>query len=92
VTFFRSMGVRIGTALLGAILNIRLKHHLERDCRRSAGRMPRGPIKTNDVTAIQALPEPIKSWVLEAFTRSMDDVFLVAVPFMAVALSSPSHA
>jgi hypothetical protein len=43
------------------------------------------PINTNDVTAIQALPEPVKSWVLEAFTRSMDDVFLVAVPFMAVA-------
>ena len=37
------------------------------------------------MTAIKALPEPIKSWVLEAFTRSMDDVFLVAVPFMAVA-------
>ena len=28
VTFFRSMGAAIGTALLGAILNIRLKHHL----------------------------------------------------------------
>jgi EmrB/QacA subfamily drug resistance transporter len=28
VTFFRSMGGAIGTALLGAILNIRLKHHL----------------------------------------------------------------
>ena len=37
------------------------------------------------MTAIQTLPEPIKSWVLEAFTRAMDDVFLVAVPFMAVA-------
>jgi EmrB/QacA subfamily drug resistance transporter len=69
VTFFRSMGGAIGTALLGAVLNIRLKHHLNEI----------------DVTAIQALPEPIKSWVLEAFTRSMDDVFLVAVPFMAIA-------
>jgi len=39
----------------------------------------------NDVTAIKALPEPVKGWVLEAFTRSMDDVFLIAVPFMAVA-------
>ena len=38
------------------------------------------------MTAIQALPEPVKGWVLEAFTRSMDDVFLIAVPFMAVAL------
>ena len=38
------------------------------------------------MTAIQALPEPVKTWVLTAFTQSMDDVFLVAVPFMAVAL------
>ena len=35
---------------------------------------------------IQALPEPVKTWVLTAFTRSMDDVFLVGVPFMVVAL------
>jgi hypothetical protein len=51
----------------------------------AAGHGASGQINTNDVTAIQALPEPIKSMVLEAFTRSMDDVFLVAVPFMAVA-------
>ena len=84
VTFFRSMGGAIGTALLGAILNIRLKHHLS-EIVGAAGQAPSGPIKTDDVTAIRALPEPIKGWVLEAFTRSMDDVFLVAVPFMAVA-------
>jgi EmrB/QacA subfamily drug resistance transporter len=83
VTFFRSMGGAIGTALLGAILNIRLKHHLNEIVGAAQG--PGGPIETNDVTAIRALPEPIKGWVLEAFTRSMDDVFLVAVPFMAVA-------
>jgi EmrB/QacA subfamily drug resistance transporter len=84
VTFFRSMGGAIGTALLGAILNIRLKHHLDEIVGAAQGHAG-GPIETNDVTAIQALPEPIKSWVLEAFTRSMDDVFLVAVPFMAIA-------
>lgn len=39
----------------------------------------------NDITAIHALPEPVKTWVLTAFTQAMDDVFLVAVPFMAVA-------
>ena len=85
VTFFRSMGGAIGTALLGAILNIQLKHHLSEIVGAARGHAPGGPIRTNDVTAIQALPEPIKSWVLEAFTRAMDDVFLVAVPFMAVA-------
>jgi len=85
VTFFRSMGGAIGTALLGAILNIRLKHYLSEIVGAAQGHGAGGPINTNDVTAIQALPEPIKSWVLEAFTRAMDDVFLVAVPFMAVA-------
>jgi EmrB/QacA subfamily drug resistance transporter len=85
VTFFRSMGGAIGTALLGAILNIRLKHHLSEIVGAVPGPPPGGPIKTDDVTAIKALPEPIKSWVLEAFTRAIDDVFLVAVPFMAVA-------
>jgi len=86
VTFFRSMGGAIGTALLGAILNIRLRHHLSEIVGAAQGRAPAGPIETNDVTAIKALPEPVKTWVLEAFTRAMDDVFLVAVPFMAVAL------
>jgi EmrB/QacA subfamily drug resistance transporter len=86
VTFFRSMGGALGTALLGAILNIRLAHHLNDIVGAAQGRGPAGPIETNDVTAIRALPEPIKSWVLEAFTRAMNDVFLVAVPFMVVAL------
>ena len=86
VTFFRSMGGAIGTALLGAILNIRLKHYLSEIVGAAQGPGPAGPIQTNDVTAIRALPEPIRSWVLEAFTRAMDDVFLVAVPFMVVAL------
>jgi EmrB/QacA subfamily drug resistance transporter len=84
VTFFRSMGGAIGTALLGAILNLRLAHHLNDIVSAAQGRGPTGPIETNDVTAIRALPEPVKSWVLEAFTRAMDDVFLVAVPFMVV--------
>jgi len=86
VTFFRSMGGAIGTALLGAILNIRLAHHLNDIVGAAQDRGPAGPIQTNDVTAIRALPEPIKSWVLDAFPRAMDDVFLVAVPFMVVAL------
>jgi EmrB/QacA subfamily drug resistance transporter len=85
VTFFRSMGGAIGTALLGAILNIRLKYHLNEIVGAAQGHGAGAPINTNDVTAIQALPEPVKSWVLEAFTRAMGDVFLVAVPFMAVA-------
>ena len=87
VTFFRSMGGAIGTALFGAILNTRLKHHLVEVVPGSAqAQLGNASQSLRDVTAIQALPEPVKTWVLTAFTRSMDDVFLVAVPFMVVAL------
>jgi EmrB/QacA subfamily drug resistance transporter len=85
VAFFRSMGGAIGTALLGAILNVQLQHHLSQIVGAAQGHGLGGSINTNDVSAIKGLPEPIKGWVLEAFTRAMDDVFLVAVPFMAVA-------
>jgi EmrB/QacA subfamily drug resistance transporter len=85
VAFFRSMGGAIGTALLGAILNVQLQHHLSQIVGAAQSPGLGGSINTNDVSAIKALPEPIKGWVLEAFTRAMDDVFLVAVPFMAVA-------
>jgi len=87
VTFFRSMGGAIGVALFGAILNTRLPEHLKEVVPAQAqAQLGTASSSINDVTAIQSLPQPIKGWVLEAFTRSMDDVFLIAVPFMAVAL------
>jgi len=86
VAFFRSMGGAIGVALFGAILNTRLTTHLAEVVPAAAqAQMGQAAGSINDVTAIKALPEPVKGWVLEAFTRSMDDVFLIAVPFMAVA-------
>jgi EmrB/QacA subfamily drug resistance transporter len=86
VTFFRSMGGAIGTALFGAILNIQLPKHLKDVVPAQAqAQLGTASSSVHDVTAIKALPEPIKGWVLEAFTRSMDDLFLVAFPFMAVA-------
>ena len=87
VTFFRSMGGAIGTALFGAILNTRLAHHLTEIVPASAaGQVGAGSSSVNNVLAIRALPEPVKTWVLTAFTQSMDDIFLVAAPFMLVAL------
>lgn len=87
VAFFRSMGGALGTAMFGAILNTRLPHHLAEVVPASAqGQLGAASASINDVSAISRLPEPVKTWVLTAFTRSMDDLFLVAVPFMVVAL------
>ena len=87
VTFFRSMGGAIGTALFGAILSTRLATHLAEVVPVQAqGQLGAVSASVNDITAIRALAEPVKGWVLSAFTSAMDDVFLAAVPFMAVAL------
>jgi EmrB/QacA subfamily drug resistance transporter len=87
VTFFRSMGGAIGTALFGAILNTRLRHHLAEVVPAQAqGQLGSAAAGANDISALRNLPEPVKTWVLTAFTKAMDEVFLVGVPFMAVAL------
>jgi MFS family permease len=86
-TFFRQMGAAIGTALFGAVLTSRLATHLAAQVASAPGRVPRaGTPGTNNVQAIQHLPEPLKHLVLTAFAQALDDVFLVCVPIIAVAL------
>ncbi len=42
-------------------------------------------INTNDSSAIRSLPEPLQSKVIEAFASSLHDVFLAALPIVAIA-------
>jgi EmrB/QacA subfamily drug resistance transporter len=87
MTFFRSMGGAIGTAVFGAVLTSRLKVHL-------ADAVPQAAQSTvdqlakaaNSVQGLHALREPARGWALHSLVQSMDDVFLVALPFLAVAL------
>jgi MFS family permease len=86
-TFFRQMGGTIGAAVFGAILANRLAFHLtEQLGAAEVAAQSNGTINTNNLQAIHALPEPIKSSVLTAFTQALDDVFLVGVPVVTLAL------
>ena len=79
LTFFRSMGGALGTAVFGAILTSQLSIHLAETLPgRAAGQIPDGA--TDNVTAIQHLPAQIKEPVIEAFVRSLHDVYLAGVP------------
>jgi EmrB/QacA subfamily drug resistance transporter len=82
-TFFRQMGGTIGAAVFGAILANRLALHLTEQLGPAAAA---GGGAVNDITAIQALAEPIKTTVLTAFTRALDDLFLAGVPVVLAAL------
>jgi MFS family permease len=86
VTFFRSMGAAFGTALFGAVLTSQLGHYL---AAAGGGILPTGADKAeiaNNVQAIQALPAEVKAVVIDAWVLSLHDVFLTAVPLVAVGL------
>jgi hypothetical protein len=94
VTFFRSMGGTFGAAVFGAILTSRLAVHLTEELGGSgaggaggAGVAANSDQMTNDVQAIQALPEPLHTHVLNAFAGSLHDVFLWATPAVVIALA-----
>jgi len=92
-TFFRSMGGAIGTAVFGSVLTSTLTTELTAVMEQLAGTLPPEAMAQFDPTnlqtdpaAIQALPEAIRTPVLEAFTTALDRVFLIGVPVITLAL------
>lgn len=87
MTFFRSMGGAIGTAVYGAVLTTRLKDHLvDIVPQASQGMVDMLAKAANSVDALHRLQEPMKGWALHGLVDAMGDVFLVSLPFLAIAL------
>jgi EmrB/QacA subfamily drug resistance transporter len=82
VAFFRTMGGAFGTAIFGAVLTSRLAHYLTE----AGTALPPGSDIANDVQVIQSLPPQIRDTVVTAWVNAVHDVFLVAIPFTAIAL------
>jgi len=83
-TLFRSVGGSLGTAALGAIFSNRLTAELKSLFPpAAAGRVPSSAGVSPK--AIAALPAPIKTDYLQAFTNSLNTVFLVAAIVAVVA-------
>jgi EmrB/QacA subfamily drug resistance transporter len=86
MTFFRSMGGAIGTAVFGAVLTSRLKDHLADIVPNATQQMLDMLGKAaNSVPMLHALKEPMKGWALHGLVDAMGDVFLVSLPFLAIA-------
>ncbi len=86
MTFFRSMGGAIGTAVYGAVLTSRLKDHLADIIPNATQAMVDGIAKAaNSVQALHSMQEPMKGWALHGLVDAMGDVFLVSLPFLAIA-------
>jgi EmrB/QacA subfamily drug resistance transporter len=85
-TFLRSLGGAIGAAMFGAIMTSRLAVYLGDVAASSVGSATSGgEIDANSVEAIRALPEPMRTDVLIAYTHSITDIFLWVTPIMIAA-------
>ena len=78
-TFFRSMGSSFGTAIFGAILTVRLNHHLHELLPANTGITAQNMQASKEQLA--QLPPDVTHAILEAFVRAFHDVFIWAVPF-----------
>lgn len=83
-TFFRSIGGTIGTAVFGAIMTAQLTGRLTADLPASAQQGMDISQLTSAMSTIAALPDQVKAVVLQAFTSSLDMVFLAAAPILAI--------
>ena len=85
-TFFRQMGGTVGAAIFGAILSSRLAVHMQAAFPNMD--MPAGGMQSamNDMQALQNIPEPIRSKVLEGFAGALGDVFLAGIPIAILAV------
>ena len=86
ITFFRSIGSSIGTAIFGIILTTTFTTHLTKIFAGSHFNIAQS---INNITAgnynLSTLPATIRIPILSALTLSFRDIFLVAIPFAAVA-------
>ena len=87
VTFTRSLGGAVGTAVFGAILNSRLASYIAESLGDASLPIGSGSpeMAANNIQAMQQLEEPMRGIVLGAYTNALTDLFLFAVPFVAVA-------
>lgn len=87
VTFTRSLGGAVGTAVFGALLNTRLASYLAEAMGHAD--IPMGSsnpeLAANNIQAMQSLEEPIRGIVLGAYTNALTDLFLLAVPIVVFA-------
>jgi len=83
ITFFRMMGGAFGTAAFGAVLGIRLTHHLGP---LAGGAAAEVAADGGDLSSLRALPDGVREAVVRAYADALGDVFLAAVPVVAVAL------
>jgi EmrB/QacA subfamily drug resistance transporter len=84
-TFFRTIGGAFGVAILGAVFNSRLLAHLKASATPAQLKLFSGGTIAENPAQISHLPGPARTLLVDAFSHSLQTVYVVAVPFALVA-------
>ena len=87
VTFFRTMGGAFGVAIFGSVLNNRLDYNLPRLVPESALNGIDSATLTASPEQLSTLPPAVLDGVQQAFSLSLETVFLLAVPLALAAFA-----
>ena len=82
--FFRSMGSSLGVALLGSVMNARLRYWFPRLVPASAHLHLSVSSIAYSPAAVRRLPASLQAGIVDSFARSLHVVFLLAVPLAAL--------
>ena len=84
-SFFRSIGGAFGVSALGAVFSSRLLHNLSLHATKAQLSLVKGGSIAANPAQINHLPPAQRSVFIDAFSHSLQAVFLVAVPFTVLA-------
>jgi hypothetical protein len=80
-TFFRTIGGAFGVAILGAVLNSQLLNHLRETASPALLKLIGGSNISENPAQIAKLPPAARQLVINAFSHSLQTVFIVSIPF-----------
>jgi MFS family permease len=87
-TFFRSIGGAFGVAVLGDVFNSQLLHQLRATLTSSQlGLLVKGGSVAINPAQINQLPVAQRATIVDAFSHTLQTVFLFAIPFAVVAFA-----
>ena len=84
-TFFRTIGGAFGVAALGAVFNSRLLSQLRANASPALLKLIKGGNIAENPAQIHHLPLAERTLVINAFSHTLQTVFMVAIPFAVVA-------
>jgi Na+/melibiose symporter-like transporter len=86
-TFFRTIGGAFGVAILGAVFNSRLLSNLRASAPASLLKRIGGSDISENPAQISHLPVAARTVIIDAFSHTLQTVFIVAIPFAVVAFA-----